>query len=808
MREIIQKHIPGRVQITTECNQDCLFCSVPKFPIEKLSLDEVKENIKKLKTFGTNDLFITGGEPTIHKDLLQILDFAKELRFKEITIQSNGSNLTKTFLKKIKDYGNVKFDIAFHSCEEKLFNKLSNSTHYRSCISGLGRVCDFNIPIYLTVVINKLNYMKLKEHIEFVKKNFTNITHFSLNFVDPAGRARENKWIVPTLAETERYIHEAVKYTLDNNLTFRLERVPLCYMVGFEEFSTEARQIALKERRLTYFVQNEYSNNNSPLIEKKSIYHKTETCSNCFLNTICPGLNPNYVTVHGLNEIFPVFIKPENIIQKIINTKINLIFKGNKNGIGLFKNQEEGDLELFEKAIKNKSNKNNIYDTYAYFLMRNIGFKDKSFVHNGWEIFTNKVRKGLEPNLLNFYVHFPYCQSCCDYCVYPSTQLESKQQIEDYISYLIKEIKEFSPLFKGLKFEALSIGGGTPSLMAAGQLKKLLSNIYKYFEFNAYGEKSIEFNPNTTSFEKLKILEEFGFNKLSIGVQSLSLNVLKKNNRSYQTIKNVKQLISDFKKTNIAYLNVDLLLGLMSDTTENFLYSFEEVCKMKPRGISVYPIKTNDNYINSRYGNFHKFLDFYYPFFDSVVKKMSLIAEKYGFNCEKNPSVPSYVHPFSFFLKGAGDIKIKYNYSNYKLEPYSNFGLGYYSESCINNMMRYICVDKQNPSTMFLKNFSTHQSDFTYSVNVFIPHYAKVKFITHSAYEHAGVFRDKYRVLFGTDIVYDFSLAVETLRQLGIITITDEKISFNVDNEKGIYKYLLFFVGRDAVLEKKAMDFR
>jgi len=798
------KHIPGRLQITTECNQDCLFCSVPKSPIEKPSFDELRKRVKKLKELGTTDLFITGGEPTIHKDLFKILDLAKELGFEEITIQSNCSNLTKPFLEKIKGYKNVKFDISFHSFEEEIFKKLSNSDNYKEFLSGLKNIKDLGVPCYLTIVINKLNYRKLKEHIQFIRKNFPNITHFSFNFVDPVSRAKENKGIVPTLAETERYIHETVGYILENGLTFRLERVPLCYMAGFEEFSTEARMPTFNERRLTYFAQNESANEDNLMIERKKQYLQTETCNRCFLKNLCPGLNQNYVEIHGSNEIFPVFTRSEEIIRRMENTKVNLVSQGVQNKEELFIKRVQKDLELFNTAIENKPNKNNIYDTYSHFLMRNIGLREKPFVFNAWKIFTDRVRAGLEPNLLSFYIHFPYCQSSCAYCVYPSTKLQDKQQIEDYINYLTKEMEEFSPLFRGLKFKTLSIGGGTPSLMSESQLRKLLSSIYKHFEFEEDGEKSIEFNPNTTTFEKLKIADEFRFNKLSIGVQSLSPQVLEKNNRGYQTAEKVREAIVNFKKTGIGYINVDLLLGLYGDTPKDFLHSFEEICRMQPNMISVYPVKTNDSYIKSRYQTLKNFLDFYYPMFDEVTKEIPSIAKKQGFTSYEDPAKLSYVHPFDFHLKKQPDRNIKYPYSNFKVEPYSNFGLGYYSESCINNMMRCICVDKNNPSTMFLKKFSTNQNDFMYNTNLFLPNYSKVKFITHSVYEHFAVFRDKYREMFGTDIADDFPYAIRALQYLKIATVSKEKISFNVKDEKEAYPYLLFFVGRNCVHIKEA----
>ncbi|MCK5025405.1 MAG: radical SAM protein, partial [Nanoarchaeota archaeon] len=203
---MIQKHIPGRLQISTECNQECLFCSVPAGPPENPAFEEIKKRIDKLKKLGTNDLFITGGEPMIHKDIFKILDYAKKVGFYEITIQSNASELTRPILEKIKAYGNVKFNISFHSFEEGTCNKLSGAEHYQKFMTAMKHIRDLGIPLFLTIVITKMNYMKLTDHIKFIRKNFPNITHFSFNFVDPSGRARDNSWIVPTLFETQRYI--------------------------------------------------------------------------------------------------------------------------------------------------------------------------------------------------------------------------------------------------------------------------------------------------------------------------------------------------------------------------------------------------------------------------------------------------------------------------------------------------------------------------------------------------------------------------------------------------------------------------
>jgi len=812
-----EKHTAGRLQISTECDQECIFCSVPEGPPESPSLEEIKKRIIRLKKQGTNDLFVTGGEPAVHPEIFDILDFAKKTGFKEITIQSNCVNLTKPFLRRIKAYGIVKFNSSFHSYKKEICNKLSTKEHYRKILNGLSNIRDFEIPIFLTITINKLNYKELKNHIIFIRKHFPNITHFSFNFVDPTGRARQNKWIVPTLTETERYIHETVKYILDNNLTFRLERVPLCYMTGFEEFSTEGRRYSLDEKRLTYLAQEDKKDDRNFFIDFKSEYFKSEACQHCFLKCLCSGLNPNYVEIHGSDELYPVFTKPDEIIARVRQSKVILdhhqhegyhIKQDNpsikpetyNNKLELFKNKVYQDLKLFKKAIEIKPSKNNIYDTYSFFLLQRMGLKNQSLILKAWEILTDKIRRGLEPNLLTLYIHFPYCQSTCAYCVYPSTKLKDRSQIAEYISYLIEEIKRFAPLFKGLKFKALSMGGGTSSLMSVSQLKNLIEHIHKYFEFDKYAEKGIEFNPNTTNREKLNVLDKFNFNKFSIGVQSLSPRVLRLNKRGYQTIEQVKKTISDFKKTGISYLNVDLLLGLKGDTPKDFLYTFTEICKMQPSVISIYPLKTNKNYFKSIYdGDPKKFLDFYYPLFDKVTKELPKIAEKYNFSSYEDQSKLSYVHPLAFCLKKEESRNVKYVYTNFRTEPYSNLGIGYYAEGSINNILRYIYVNKNHTDGMFLKNFPTDNNEFFYLVFRFRKNYSKVKFITHSVYEKFAVSRKDYKQMYGKDIIDDFPYAIKALKFLKIISVDGDEIVFNIKDEKETYIPLMFFVGRKIV---------
>jgi len=321
-----KKHILGRVQITRECNQNCVYCSAPPAE-EELSFEEIKKKITELKELGTTDIMLTGGEPTTRKDLLEILGFCNSLKFTEITIQTNGSNLDNIeFLKRIKKIPNVKFNISFHSSDPKIFGEISQKPeNYQRLLKGLKYIGELGISAYLTVVISKLNYKKLKEHVMFVKENFPHITHFSFNFIDPIYKARENPWTIPKFAEAEKYIHEAVDYMKKNNLTFRIEKMPLCYMEGFEEYCSDIRRSVFDENRIMSFLRTKGDTHDEELmIEKESKFFYAPQCKICNLKMLCPGLNPNYVKVYGYEEVFPVFSNPKKIIEKVRGSKQNL----------------------------------------------------------------------------------------------------------------------------------------------------------------------------------------------------------------------------------------------------------------------------------------------------------------------------------------------------------------------------------------------------------------------------------------------------------------------------------------------------
>lgn len=306
------RHILGRIQITKRCNQQCVFCSTPML-LQEPSLPEIRKRISETKKAGTTDLMLTGGEPTERKDFLIILKFAVSQAFPEITIQTNAVNLDEKFLKKVKKLNyNIRFNVSFHAHDRETFGKITGRPeHFSRVVRNIKMIGEMGLWAYPTIVISSLNFRHLKGLIDFIIANFRYMNHLSFNYIDYVGRALENPWTVPRYSQAERYIHESADHMFQQHISFRLERVPLCYMSGFEHCSTDIRRDVFQEHRSMRFIDDKV------FTEAKTILHQAPQCRACRLRSLCPGICSRYVDLHGDSEAYPVFHNSQDIICKM-----------------------------------------------------------------------------------------------------------------------------------------------------------------------------------------------------------------------------------------------------------------------------------------------------------------------------------------------------------------------------------------------------------------------------------------------------------------------------------------------------------
>lgn len=288
------------------CNADCLFCNVPPELMngDELNTPEAKARITRLISGRRNiRLDITGGEPTIRRDLQELVRHARKKGAEIVQIQTNGIMLSdRDYVRDLKLSGLDKVFIGLHSSIAKIHNGLVGAPGaFERCTEGIKNCLDLGIEVILNPVITTRNYRGLPLYMKFVRKGFPKIKFISLSVVQPRGRAWINRYLVPRYKIISPYVEKALtlgeRYGLVINNPYC--GLPLCiggwhrYLpqcVEFSENSLNLRQRGAKRR-----------------INSEKI--KTTACLRCVLNNYCNGVWKEYALIHPLSDLKPVIKK-------------------------------------------------------------------------------------------------------------------------------------------------------------------------------------------------------------------------------------------------------------------------------------------------------------------------------------------------------------------------------------------------------------------------------------------------------------------------------------------------------------------
>lgn len=188
---------------------------------------------------------------------------------------------------------------------------------------------------------------------------------------------------------------------------------------------------------------------------------------------------------------------------------------------------------------------------------------------------------------IELYVHIPFCVKKCDYCDFLSAPAGRDAQ-EQYVQALLHEIQTEGGRRKEL-VASVFIGGGTPSILEADLLEKILKALYQCFYIEKEAEVTMEANPGTLTLEKLRICRENGVNRLSLGLQSPDDTEL----ASLGRIHDYQQFLESYQMAREAgfhNVNVDLMFGIPGQTRDGWEKSLRIVAALNPEHISAYSL--------------------------------------------------------------------------------------------------------------------------------------------------------------------------------------------------------------------------
>lgn len=202
------------------------------------------------------------------------------------------------------------------------------------------------------------------------------------------------------------------------------------------------------------------------------------------------------------------------------------------------------------------------------------------------------VRKSLskEDSSYAVYLHIPFCETLCSFCGC-NTSISRNHAIENpYVADLLMEFEHYRnhiPDIDKRKIKEMHFGGGSPTFLNSANLGRVVEGILKNAIVDDNPEFSIEVDPRRAKEDQLKVLYEFGFKRISLGIQDFDPEVQRLINRN-QTLEDARR-VNDLAR-NIGYdsVNFDLVYGLPSQTIRSIKSTIIKTITLKPDRIALY----------------------------------------------------------------------------------------------------------------------------------------------------------------------------------------------------------------------------
>jgi oxygen-independent coproporphyrinogen-3 oxidase len=189
---------------------------------------------------------------------------------------------------------------------------------------------------------------------------------------------------------------------------------------------------------------------------------------------------------------------------------------------------------------------------------------------------------------LSMYFHLPFCEERCTFCGCHVVITRKRERAIEYLGFIEREVDLVSkqlPLRR--RVAQYHWGGGTPTYYSPAELRQLHQTVLDRFEILPDAEVAIEIDPRVTTREHVQVLREFGFNRLSMGVQDFTPEVQAIINR-YQDEKSTRDLFDFCRGEGFDSINVDLIYGMPLQTPETFGRTLDSIIEMRPDRVAMY----------------------------------------------------------------------------------------------------------------------------------------------------------------------------------------------------------------------------
>lgn len=240
---------------------------------------------------------------------------------------------------------------------------------------------------------------------------------------------------------------------------------------------------------------------------------------------------------------------------------------------------------------------------------------------------------GLVPAVNHVYLHVPFCKSICSFCNYERLQPRRPELLRIYEARVIEALEALAPSLRGIPWHTLYLGGGTPSVLPADQLRRIVNAFDANLDFTAQSTRYFEMDPAVMSAARLDTLLDLGFHHFSFGIQSLDPLINDAHNRGSQGREVISQRFAEFRERGVHDVSCDFLLGLAGTTVDGIIAEVREVlANWRPTWIDTYQVTPTRAYLDSHFGGSRAAFDAHMrPFLDRGPEELRKLAEEFEY---------------------------------------------------------------------------------------------------------------------------------------------------------------------------------
>jgi oxygen-independent coproporphyrinogen-3 oxidase len=196
--------------------------------------------------------------------------------------------------------------------------------------------------------------------------------------------------------------------------------------------------------------------------------------------------------------------------------------------------------------------------------------------------------------MAGLYVHVPFCFHKCHYCDFYSITRQTPERMERFVDLLLAEADVWRDGGPAVKPRTIFFGGGTPSLLPAGAMARLIAGLRERFDFSALDEFTVEVNPATADLGYLRMLRASAVDRISLGAQSFDLAELQTLERHHHP-DDVARGVSLAREAGFVRINLDLIYAIPGQSLESWHRSLEAALAIGTTHLSCYALTYEPN---------------------------------------------------------------------------------------------------------------------------------------------------------------------------------------------------------------------